>query len=78
MSEADEIARRARAEARRQRMRVLWTRHGSGEDAAPVSGAEAVSMVYALTKMAWSLAGRPFPTYDRKNIPFRFVPRDEW
>lgn len=59
-------------------MRVLWTRHGSGEDAAPIRGAEAVSLVYQLTRMSWSLAGRSFPTYARKDIPFRFVPRSEW
>jgi len=47
----------------------------SSADACPIRGAAAVSLVYHLTRMSWTLAGLPFPTYARSEIPFRFVDR---
>ena len=45
------------------------------EDLSPVRGAEAVSLVYRLSREAWSLAGLEEPTYTRRETPWRFVPR---
>ena len=33
--------------------------------------AERIAMVWELAASAWKLAGRPWPTYDRRNIPAR-------
>jgi hypothetical protein len=45
------------------------------EDLSPVRGAEAVSLVYRLSREAWSRAGLEEPTYTRRETPWRFVPR---
>ncbi len=45
------------------------------EDLCPVHGAEAVSLVYRLTREAWSLAGLAEPSYTRQATPWRFLPR---
>ena len=45
------------------------------EDLSPIAGAEAVSLVQKLTDESWALAGLPFPSYTRAEIPCRFVPR---
>lgn len=71
----EQAARRRRAEARRGRMRIVKTDHGTTADASPVRGEEAMSLVWPLTRTSWMLAGRPFPTYTRAEIPFRFVDR---
>lgn len=55
-------------------MWIRKTRLGDETDPAPVTGAEAVSLVWRLTQQAWSLSGQPMPTYRRDQIPFRFVP----
>jgi hypothetical protein len=44
-------------------------------DLSPVFGAEAVSLVYGLTRMSYSLAGQPLPVQDRAQMPCRFVRR---
>ena len=44
-------------------------------DLSPVFGAEALSLVYRLTRTSYSLAGHPQPTYTRATMPCRFVPR---
>jgi hypothetical protein len=36
--------------------------------------AERIAMMWELAESAWRLAGRPLPTYDRRNIPARFFP----
>ena len=65
-----------RAEARRGRMTLHKGRLGEPEvDFSPVSGAEAISLVYRLTLASFSLAGQARPTYTRAQIPCRFVPR---
>jgi hypothetical protein len=33
---------------------------------------ECIAMMRTLAESAWKLAGRPLPTYDRRNIPARF------
>jgi hypothetical protein len=73
MSDSD---RRARAEARRSRTILRKSRlQATEEDLSPVRGAEAVSLVYRLTREAWSLAGMEEPSYTRQETPWRFVPR---
>ena len=32
---------------------------------------ERIAMMWTLAESAWRLAGRPLPTYDRRNIPAR-------
>jgi hypothetical protein len=67
--------REARAKARTARMTLHKGRVGEPEiDLSPVFGAEAISLVYRLTRSSYSLAGQPAPTYTRSNIPCRFVP----
>lgn len=46
-------------------------------DLSPVFGAEAVSLVYGLTRMSYSLAGpgQPLRVQDRAQMPCRFVRR---
>jgi hypothetical protein len=65
-----------RAQARRARMSLRKTHLGeSAVDPCPVFGAEAVSLVYRLTRMSYSLAGYAPPVYTRSQIPCRFVRR---
>ena len=49
----------------------------STEDASPIAGAEAVSLVHRLTRESWSLAGQEIPGYSRREMPVRFVPGPE-
>ena len=71
MTEADK-----RAQARRERMTLRKTRVGEPEvDFSPTFGAEAISLVYRLTRTSYGLAGLPRPEYTRETIPCRFVPR---
>ena len=73
MSDAD---RRARAVARASRVVLHKAQLQDREaDLCPVRGAEALSLVHALTQEGWSLAGLPQPSYTRAEIPCRFVPR---
>jgi hypothetical protein len=65
-----------RAQARRERMTLHKGRLGEPEvELSPTSGAEAISLVYHLTRASYSLAGHPRPTYTRAQIPCKFVPR---
>ena len=68
-------ARRARAAARQARAAVIWTDHTARDDAAPVRGADAVRLAYALSVDCWRLAGRALPSYPRAEIPVTFVRR---
>jgi len=64
-----------RAQAGRERMTLRKSRLGEPEvDLSPVFGAEAISLVYRLTRTSYSLAGAPQPTCTRASIPIRFVP----
>ena len=65
-----------RAQARGERMTLRKSRLGEPQvDLSPVFGAEAISLVYRLTRTSYSLAGHPPPAYTRASMPFRFVPR---
>ncbi len=75
MNDDDAGARRRRAEARRARMTIRRTTIDDDSDPHPVYGAEAISLTTQLSRMAWSLSGRPFPQYTRAEMPVRFVPR---
>jgi len=70
----DSAQRRARAE-RRQQTAVLnrTTLQRVEPDPFPVSGPDAVSLVEHLTRESWTAAGKPTPTYRRKDTPVRFV-----
>jgi hypothetical protein len=64
-----------RAKARAQRMIVRKVRPGAPDvDLTPVSGDEAIALVHQLTRTSYALAGLPWPTYPRSNIPVKFVP----
>ena len=65
-----------RAQARRARMSLRKTHLGeSAVDLSPVYGAEAISLVYRLTRMSYSLAGEAPPVCTRSQMPCRFVRR---
>jgi hypothetical protein len=67
--------RRARAVARQARVVLRKSRlQATEEDLSPVWGAEAVSLVYRLSREAWSLSGMEEPSYSRPETPCRFVP----
>lgn len=70
-----ELAREARAAARRARMTLTKSALGPDEaDLDPIRGAEAMSLVHRLTRESWALSGLPEPNYSRDQIPCRFVP----
>ena len=71
----DDDARRLRAEERRQRIVLHRAPFGGIEpDPNPIRGEAAISLATRLTREAWSLSGRPWPTYSRSETPCRFVP----
>jgi hypothetical protein len=71
MTEADR-----RAQTRRERMTLRKTRVGEPEvDLSPTFGAEAISLVYRLTRTSYGLARLPRPEYTRGTMPCKFVPR---
>ena len=46
-----------------------------GEDLSTTTTAqERLAMMWPLAVEAWSLAGRPLPEYDRRDIPVRWLP----
>lgn len=64
-----------RAQMRREQMSLRKARLGDpAVDLAPVFGADAVSLVYRLTRTSYSLAGHSLPRYTREQIPCKFVP----
>lgn len=70
-----DVARRQRAERRRERATVTRVDPGSRQsDTDEISGIEGLSLVAELTEASWSLARLPWPTYSRAEIPVRFVP----
>ena len=71
----DMTEREARAARRRQSILLNRTTLRRGEtDLTPISGLAAIALVRQLTLETWALAGKPTPTYRRKEIPVRFVP----
>lgn len=66
-SEDDKRAARARWPIARFRLG-----HEPSDDlSATTTAAERVAMMRVLAEAAWKLAGRPMPTYERRNIPAR-------
>ena len=64
--------------AQRRAARTAWpiARFAVGDESAndisaDTTAAERIAMMWPLAETAWKLAGRPLPTYDRKNIPAR-------
>ena len=65
-----------RAQARGERMTLRKSHLGEPEvDFSPVFGADAISLVYRLTRASYSLAGYTRPSYSRDHIPCKFVSR---
>ncbi len=68
--------RRERARARRENMTLrLVGPHDARPDPFELDGEEAVSLVAELTRRAWALSGRPWPSHRRDEMPIRLVPR---
>ena len=66
------------AEERRRAARARWpiARFRLGEEppdnlSEVTTPAERIAMMWTLAESAWKVAGRPWPTYDRPNIPAR-------
>lgn len=72
-----EAEREARANERRRTMKIRFTTLDDETDPWPVYGVEAISLVTRLTRDAWNLARKPWPTYDRKHMPLRCLPHLE-
>lgn len=67
-------------EARRRRRQesLVIRRHALGQEpsediSATTTAEERLSMMWPLAVRAWSLTGRPFPSYTRENIPSRII-----
>jgi len=70
--------RKARAEERRRTTTVKVVSLSEQKiDPFPVSGVEGISLAWQISKQAWSLSGKPWPAYDRANIPIRLVKRTD-
>lgn len=72
-----DVDRQRRARERRERIVVGRASLDGSTDVVPIAGPEAVSLAYRLSRLAWQLAGRPFPSYERADIPIRFRALDE-
>lgn len=44
-------------------------------DLNPIVGGAAITLVTQLSRESWSLAGFDYPTYERRDVSIRFVPR---
>ncbi|HMT06433.1 MAG TPA: hypothetical protein PKA82_00410 [Pyrinomonadaceae bacterium] len=73
----DDSGRIERAKQRSRQMVITrCSLEDSDIDPSPTFGAEAVSLAAVLSRQAWAISGLPFPTYQRRNIPVRFVEFD--
>lgn len=58
---------------RAARRRATWTirrvERDDGRAPCPADPAERIAMVEVLSQRAWALSGKPFPTYDRHEMP---------
>ena len=66
------------AEEARRAARVRWpiSRFRLGEEPSDdlsevTTPAERIAMMWPLAESSWKLAGRPLPTYERRNMPLR-------
>jgi hypothetical protein len=74
--EAEEQARRRRAEERRSRIILVKGRVSDREiDLSPVRGGDAVSLAARISLHAWSMSGGTLTSLVRAELPVRFVPR---
>jgi len=72
-----EEERRQRAEHRRKTMKIRFTTLDDQTDPWPVFGADGISLVTQITRDVWNLAGRPWPEYDRADMPVKLLPHLE-
>jgi hypothetical protein len=71
----EDIDRKRRAEQRRRTASLNRASLGAVEqDASPLFGLAAISLVQQLTRECWALAGKETPGYTRTNTPVRFIP----
>ena len=68
-------ARKARAARRRQTWRGWISRDGGHRPAERMTPDEALGVMNALAREGWELSGRPWPDYDRSEMPGRVVRR---
>lgn len=69
--------RKIRADERRRRMKIRFTTLDDETDPWPTRGVEAISLVTQITRSAWNLAGKPWPQYERENMPVTCIPHLE-
>jgi hypothetical protein len=67
--------------ARRRSLRAGWplARFRLGEEpsddlSGTTTAAQRIAMMWPLAQAAWTVAGRPLPSYDRSTIPARLFP----
>jgi hypothetical protein len=71
----EDLDRKRRAEQRRRTASMNRAPFGAVEqDASPLFGLAAISLVQQLTRECWALAGKETPAYTRTNTPIRFIP----
>jgi len=74
MHDASSIERKQRADKRRRTVVLMKrTMETQDLDLNPLRGAEALSLVWPLTRESWSLGRHRLPNYDRATIPCCFV-----
>ena len=57
------------------RVRIFPLGQEPGDDlSATTTAAERLAMVWPLSLEAWTLSGRPMPSYQRHDMPVRVVP----
>ena len=77
MSDKQQNSRETRAASRRDwPVRKLRLGDEPGDDlSATTTAEERLAMMWPLAVQAWSLTGRPIPTYEREDAPIRRLPR---
>ncbi len=73
----DDEEARARARGTWPVRRTSRDDEGRKELCAATTPEERIAMMDDLATEAWKLAGKPFPTYDRENIPIRRTTLDD-
>jgi hypothetical protein len=58
-------------------MNIRFTTLDDETDPWPVYGVEGISLTTRLTRDAWNLARMSWPSYDRENMPVRYLPHLE-
>lgn len=71
----EDLDRKRRAEQRRRTASLhRASLEAVQQDASPLFGLAAISLVQQLTRECWALARKETPAYTRTNTPVRFVP----